>query len=89
MVRIILILVQQGQLHSFQSETTSTKPATFARISSETIIKFENPIDITVRRGHILHKEMHPIIADQILNISYLCTNSDSAHIYCLHKGNF
>jgi hypothetical protein len=61
----------------------------FARIASETTIQFENPIQITVRRGHILHKEMHPTISDHILNISYICTNSDSAYVYCLYEWNF
>jgi hypothetical protein len=60
-----------------------------ARIASETIIKFENPIAINVRRGHILHREMHSIISEQILNTSYICTDSDSAHIYCLYEWNF
>ncbi len=61
----------------------------FARIISETIIKFENPVEITVRRGHILHKEMHPLISEEIINTSYICTDSDSAHVYCLYEWNF
>ncbi|CAF0743751.1 unnamed protein product [Rotaria sordida] len=72
-----------------QSDVSSTKTVRFARIPSETIIKFENPIEITVRRGHILHKEMHPIISEQILNISYICTDSETAHVYCLYEWNF
>ncbi|UJR36098.1 hypothetical protein I4U23_028833 [Adineta vaga] len=72
-----------------QSDAILTKPVKFARIVSETIIKFENPIEITIRRGHILHKEMHPIIPDQILNVSYICTDCDSAHVYCLYEWNF
>jgi hypothetical protein len=73
----------------FQSDPTSIKHVKFARIASETTIKFENPIEITVRRGHILHKEMHPLIPDEILNTSYICTDSDSAHVYCLYEWNF
>ncbi|CAF3396443.1 unnamed protein product [Rotaria sp. Silwood1] len=72
-----------------QCDLSSKKTVRFARISSETIIKFENPIEITVRRGHILHKEMHPIISEQILNISYICTDSDTANVYCLYEWNF
>ncbi|CAF2775368.1 unnamed protein product [Rotaria sp. Silwood2] len=72
-----------------QSDVLSKKTVKFTRISSETIIKFENPIEITVRRGHILHKEMHPVISEQILNISYICTDSDTANVYCLYEWNF
>jgi hypothetical protein len=32
---------------------------------------------------------MHPLIPDEILNTSYICTNSDTAHVYCLHEWNF
>ncbi|CAF0823490.1 unnamed protein product [Adineta steineri] len=71
------------------SDVTSTKHVQFTRIISETMIKFENPTEITIRRGHILHKEMHPLVPEQILNTSYLCTDSDSAHIYCLYEWNF
>lgn len=73
----------------FQSDISSTKPAKFSRIISETMVKFENPTEITVRRGHVLYKEMHPTIANQILNVSYICTDSDSANVYCLYEWNF
>ncbi|CAF4393029.1 unnamed protein product [Rotaria socialis] len=72
-----------------QSDVSSTKPVKLARIMSETIIKFENPIEVSVRRGHVLYKEMHPIISDQILNTSYICTDGDSANVYCLYEWNF
>ena len=65
------------------------KPVKFARIPSETIIKFENPVEITVRRGHILHKEMRPTVSEQVVNVSYICTDCDSASIYCLYEWNF
>jgi hypothetical protein len=32
---------------------------------------------------------MHPLIPDEILNTSYICTDTDSAHVYCLHEWNF
>jgi hypothetical protein len=32
---------------------------------------------------------MHPLIPDEILNISYICTDTDSAHVYCLYEWNF
>ncbi len=73
----------------FQADVILTKHVKFARIASETTIKFENPIEISVRRGHILHKEMHPLIPEEILNTSYICTDSDSAHVYCLYEWNF
>lgn len=60
-----------------------------SRISSETTIKFEDPTTLTVRRGHILHKEMHPSLSEEILNTSYICTDTDSAHVYCLYEWNF
>lgn len=44
---------------------------------------------MTVRRGHILHKEMHPFLPEEILNTSYICTDTDSAHVYCLYEWNF
>ena len=61
----------------------------FSRILSETTIKFEQPREITVRRGHSLHKETHPTSSERILHVSYLCTDCDSANIYCLHEWNF
>lgn len=77
------------QISLFQTNVASTKHVKFARIASETTIKFENPTELTVRRGHILHKEMHPVIPEEILNSSYICTDTDSALVYCLYEWNF
>jgi hypothetical protein len=82
-------LTSVSTIFTFQSDIISTKHVKLARISSETIIKFENPIEITIRRGHVLHKEMHPLISEEIVNTSYICTDSDSAHVYCLYEWNF
>lgn len=60
-----------------------------ARIVSETIIRFDTPINRTVRCGHILHKDIHPTIPDLVSNISYICTDTDSADVYCLYEWNF
>lgn len=32
---------------------------------------------------------MHPILGDQILNTSYICTDTDTANVYCLYEWNF
>ena len=32
---------------------------------------------------------MHPSLSEEILNTSYICTDSDSAHVYCLYEWNF
>jgi hypothetical protein len=32
---------------------------------------------------------MHPTLSDCVLNIAYICTDTDSAHVYCLHEWNF
>lgn len=32
---------------------------------------------------------MQPSLSDQILHTSYICTDSDSAHVYCLYEWNF
>lgn len=72
-----------------QVDNSLSKQVKFARIISETTIKFEHPNELTVRRGHVLHKEMHSTLSDEILHTSYLCTDCDSALIYCLYEWNF
>ena len=73
----------------FQSEVLTNSHVKLARIFSETIIRFENPIHRTVRRGHILHQDLHPTIPDHVSNISYICIDTDSAQVYCLYEWNF
>lgn len=72
-----------------QSDISANQQVKLSRIISETILHFENPISITIRRGHILHKDVHPTLPGQVSNISYICTDTDSAHVYCLYEWNF
>lgn len=72
-----------------QAEILMNNQLKLTRFVSETIIRFDDPIHLTVRRGHILHQDIHPTIPDHISNISYICTDTDSARVYCLYEWNF
>lgn len=74
---------------SFQAEILLNNQLKLTRLVSETIIHFDDPINLTVRRGHILHQDIHPTISDHVSNISYICTDTDSARVYCLYEWNF
>ena len=52
-------------------------------------MEFDVPTKIKVRRGHLLHKEIHPNICDHTLYMSYLCTHVETADVYCLYEWNF
>lgn len=59
------------------------------RILSETTLHFDEPRTVEARRGHLLHRETHPTIPEQVLYSTYTCTDTESAEIYCLYEWNF
>ncbi|CAF0782618.1 unnamed protein product [Didymodactylos carnosus] len=72
-----------------EPSTVLSKTFEYYRSSSELIIKFENHIKLTVRRGKILYTELHPTLNDYVLHTVYFCTDIDCACAYCLYEWNF